>query len=151
MRGELAASPKLMGQMAHVCVCVLVVVGGCLFLTLAGQENTSTDVSMSVGLPLLPKEDPLVFFFPRGYLQANCPVGTQFPSPKPHLKTTTITKAYDVHRKTREDAQRESAGREVPKKKALWPSQAELPQGRGLCGFSMENHSSASLPQSDQA
>lgn len=62
-----------------------------------------------------------------------------------------MTKAYEANRKTQEDTQEESVGREVPKKKACWPRQAELPRGRELGGFSMENGSSTSLPQSDQA
>lgn len=154
MRGKLAASPKLMGQVALACVWgdgwrwFSPVLKG---VAPAGQENTPTDVSVSVGLAFLPKADPLAFFFPCGCLQANCSVGTQVPSPKPHWKTTTITKAYDLNRETQEDSQRESVGREAPKKKVHWPRQAELPQGTGLCGFFMENDSSTSLPQSDQA
>lgn len=44
----------------------------------AGQENTPTDVYVSVGLPFLPKADPLAFFFPCDCLQANWSVGTSF-------------------------------------------------------------------------
>ena len=76
----------------------------------SGQENTSTDASVSVGLLLIPKADALASFSPGGCLQANCSVGAQFPSPTPHGKTSTITKAHHVNWKTQEgraDAQRQ--------------------------------------------